>query len=223
MGVVVSAQLAGYLTAAVLGLAAGAVYDLLRVVRLRRRRNRRLTHALDGLFVAALALVSLWFALRVGQGELRLFMLSAMALGALVYALAGTLQELLRRHIVRHALAGLRVERKFVAVRRVFRDRFRHGKVLHRYTGGVSIRNNELPGAPAERARDAPVRPHAVRRGKVRRHVVVGLARFERQRVLAHDVPELREHFLCGVEKGGHFLFDVLVMLDLAARAVFVE
>ena len=88
MGVVVSAQLAGYLTAAVLGLAAGAVYDLLRVVRLRRRRNRRLTHALDGLFVAALALVSLWFALRVGQGELRLFMLSAMALGALVYALA---------------------------------------------------------------------------------------------------------------------------------------
>ena len=89
MGVVVSAQLAGYLTAAVLGLAAGALYDLLRVVRLRRRRNRRLTHALDGLFVAALALVSLWFALRVGQGELRLFMLSAMALGALVYALAG--------------------------------------------------------------------------------------------------------------------------------------
>ena len=88
MGVVVSAQLAGYLTAAVLGLAAGALYDLLRVVRLRRRRNRRLTHALDGLFVAALALVSLWFALRVGQGELRLFMLSAMALGALVYALA---------------------------------------------------------------------------------------------------------------------------------------
>ena len=88
MGVVVSAQLAGYLTAAVLGLAAGAVYDLLRVVRLRRRRSRRLTHALDCLFVAALALTALWFALRVGQGELRLFMLSAMALGALVYALA---------------------------------------------------------------------------------------------------------------------------------------
>ena len=41
MGVVVSAQLAGYLTAAVLGLAAGAVYDLLRLIRLRRRRNRR--------------------------------------------------------------------------------------------------------------------------------------------------------------------------------------
>ena len=59
MGVVVSAQLAGYLTAAVLGLAAGAVYDLLRVVRLRRRRSRRLTHALDCLFVAALALTAL--------------------------------------------------------------------------------------------------------------------------------------------------------------------
>lgn len=88
MGVVVSAQLAGYLTAAVLGLAAGAVYDLLRLIRLRRRRNRRLTHALDGLFVAAVMLTAAWFALRVGQGELRLVMLSAMALGALVYALA---------------------------------------------------------------------------------------------------------------------------------------
>lgn len=88
MGVVVSAQLAGYLTAAVLGLAAGAVYDLLRLIRLRRLRNRRLTHALDGLFVAAVTLTAAWFALRVGQGELRLVMLSAMALGALVYALA---------------------------------------------------------------------------------------------------------------------------------------
>ena len=58
MGVVVSAQLAGYLTAAVLGLAAGAVYDLLRLIRLRRRRNRRLTHALDGLFVAAVTLTA---------------------------------------------------------------------------------------------------------------------------------------------------------------------
>lgn len=63
------------------------MYDLLRLIRLRRRRNRRLTHALDGLFVAAVTLTAAWFALRVGQGELRLVMLSAMALGALVYAL----------------------------------------------------------------------------------------------------------------------------------------
>ena len=68
MGNVVSAQLEGYLTAAALGAAAAAVYDLLRTVRLRRRRNRRLTHGLDAMFLLAVAPALLWYALRVGQG-----------------------------------------------------------------------------------------------------------------------------------------------------------
>ena len=81
----VSAQLEGYVTAAALGAAAGAVYDLLRTVRLRRRRSAPLTHVLDAVFLLAAAPALLWYALRVGEGELRLVMLSAMGLGALVY------------------------------------------------------------------------------------------------------------------------------------------
>ena len=83
VGTVVSEQLRAYLTAA-----AGAVYDLLRLVRLRRRRDRRLTHGLDAAFLLLVAPALLWYALRVGQGELRLIMLTAMGLGAAVYLLA---------------------------------------------------------------------------------------------------------------------------------------
>lgn len=88
MGTVVSEQLRAYLTAAALGAAAGAIYDLLRLVRLRRRRDRRLTHGLDAAFLLLVAPAMLWYALRVGQGELRLIMLTAMGLGAAVYLLA---------------------------------------------------------------------------------------------------------------------------------------
>ena len=88
VGTVVSEQLRAYLTAAALGAAAGAVYDLLRLVRLRRRRDRRLTHGLDAAFLLLVAPALLWYALRVGQGELRLIMLTAMGLGAAVYLLA---------------------------------------------------------------------------------------------------------------------------------------
>ena len=63
-------------------------------MRLRRRKNRRLTHALDGMYLLAVAPALLWYALRVGEGELRLVMLSAMGLGALLYVLA--LSPLLR-------------------------------------------------------------------------------------------------------------------------------
>ena len=87
-------QLTAYLTAAALGAASAMVYDLLRTVRLRRRRDRRLTGLLDVLYTAVLGLLLLWFALRIGQGELRLYMLTGVALGALLYSL--TLPPLLR-------------------------------------------------------------------------------------------------------------------------------
>ena len=48
----VSQQLSAYLTAAALGAASAMCYDLLRTVRLRRRRNRRLTGALDAVYIA---------------------------------------------------------------------------------------------------------------------------------------------------------------------------
>ena len=50
-------QLTAYLTAAALGAASAMVYDLLRTVRLRRRRDRRLTGLLDGLYTAVLGLL----------------------------------------------------------------------------------------------------------------------------------------------------------------------
>ena len=76
----VSQQLSAYLTAAALGAASAMFYDLLRTVRLRRRRNRRLTGALDAVYIAVQGFLLLWFALRIGQGELRLYMLTGMAL-----------------------------------------------------------------------------------------------------------------------------------------------
>ena len=71
VGTVVSEQLRAYLTAAALGAAAGAVYDLLRLVRLRRRRNRRLTHGLDAAFLLLVILALVVFLgvelIRVGK------------------------------------------------------------------------------------------------------------------------------------------------------------
>lgn len=66
-----------------LGAAAALVYDLLRALRLLDRRDRLLTHLLDALFAASAGAGALWLALVVGGGELRLYMLSAMVLGAL--------------------------------------------------------------------------------------------------------------------------------------------
>ena len=81
MGNYISQQLISFLRAALLGLTAGAVYDLLRSVRLRSVRSRGLTHLLDVVYVLSLLLVVFLFALRQGQGELRLYMLLAMTLG----------------------------------------------------------------------------------------------------------------------------------------------
>ena len=70
----VTAQLAALCKAVLLGWLSGCVYDLLRSVRLLRRRSRALTHTLDALYGAALLLALLGFALHVGGGQLRLYM-----------------------------------------------------------------------------------------------------------------------------------------------------
>ena len=70
----VAAQLQQLGAAAALGGAAGLVYDVLRSARLLDRRDRRLTHLLDGVFAALLGAGLLWLALVVGEGELRLYM-----------------------------------------------------------------------------------------------------------------------------------------------------
>ena len=81
----VTAQLAALCKAVLLGWLSGCVYDLLRSVRLLRRRSRALTHTLDALYGAALLLVLLGFALHVGGGQLRLYMLLGAAAGCVLY------------------------------------------------------------------------------------------------------------------------------------------
>lgn len=94
MGNYVTAQLVTFAHAALLGAVCAVVYDLLRSVRLLRRRSVLLTHALDGVYAALVLLAVFLFALRRGEGELRLYMLLAMALGAIFYFAA--LSTLLR-------------------------------------------------------------------------------------------------------------------------------
>lgn len=81
----VSAQLQQLGAAAALGAAGGLVYDVLRAARLLDRRDRRLTHLMDALFAALLGGGMLWLALVVGGGELRLYMVTGMLLGAVVW------------------------------------------------------------------------------------------------------------------------------------------
>ena len=81
----VSAQLHQLGAAAARGAAGGLVYDVLRAARLLDRRDRLLTHLLDALFAALLGAGVLWLALVVGEGELRLYMITGMALGAVIW------------------------------------------------------------------------------------------------------------------------------------------
>ena len=80
-----SAQFICLLRAVLSGLAAGFLYDLLRSLRLRRRRSLLLTHLLDGLYVLFLGAVGLYLTLRVGGGELRLYLIFGAAGGALLW------------------------------------------------------------------------------------------------------------------------------------------
>ena len=78
-------QLLSLLRAVLAGLAAGLAYDLLRALRLRRRRALLLTHLLDGLYVFFLSAVGLYLTLQVGEGELRLYLFFGAAGGALLW------------------------------------------------------------------------------------------------------------------------------------------
>lgn len=81
----VSAQLRELLTSVALGSGAAFVYDVLRTARLLDRRDHLLTHLLDGLFVTALGAGALFLSFSLGNGELRLFMLTGAALGAILW------------------------------------------------------------------------------------------------------------------------------------------
>ena len=95
----VSVQLQQLGAAVALGAAAGLVYDVLRAARLMDRHDRRLTHLLDALFVTLLGLGALWLALVVGDGELRLYMITGVLLGAAAWFLLLS-ALLLRRPVI---------------------------------------------------------------------------------------------------------------------------
>ena len=84
MGTVISEQLRALAASVLLGMALALLYDLLRAVRLRRRRSQKLTGAMDALYCVALTLSALVFALRIGGGELRLggFLFGALTVAA---------------------------------------------------------------------------------------------------------------------------------------------
>ena len=81
----VSSQLRELLSSVALGAGAAFVYDILRTARLLDRRDRLLTHLLDGLFVIALGTGALFLSFSLGQGQLRLYMLTGAALGSLLW------------------------------------------------------------------------------------------------------------------------------------------
>ena len=80
-----SEQARCFLASLLLGFSLSLLYDLLRAVRLRRATKRRFTSALDLLYCAAFALLTFLFALRIGGGELRLYMLCSALFGAVSY------------------------------------------------------------------------------------------------------------------------------------------
>ena len=92
----VSAQLISFLRAALLGLSAAVIYDVLRAARLRGGKGKLLTHLLDTVYVLSALLVVILFTLRQGEGELRLYMVLAMMLGFSIYflVLSGIFQPL---------------------------------------------------------------------------------------------------------------------------------
>ena len=81
----VPVQLRELLAAMALGAGAACLYDVLRTARLLDRSDKLLTHLLDAVFVTALSLGTLFLSLRLGQGQLRLFMLLGAMAGAGVW------------------------------------------------------------------------------------------------------------------------------------------
>ena len=81
----VSSQLRELLLSIGLGAGAACIYDVLRTARLLDRRDHLLTHLLDGLFAIVLGAGALFLSFSLGAGELRLFMLSGAALGAVAW------------------------------------------------------------------------------------------------------------------------------------------
>lgn len=85
MEVDIAQQLRTLLLSISLGLGGALVYDLLRAVRLRKKKAKALTHLLDGVFVGAVACVLLYLCAIKGGGTLRLYMVLGILFGAVLW------------------------------------------------------------------------------------------------------------------------------------------
>ncbi len=81
----IAAQALSLAISLVVGIVAALLYDLLRAIRIRRKTFSLLTHTLDVLYVLAVFFLALWLALVVGEGKLRLYMITGAGAGALLW------------------------------------------------------------------------------------------------------------------------------------------
>lgn len=86
MEISISGQAAAFGGAMALGMAAGLLYDLFRILRFRAAR-RVLSAGLDLLFWVAVTAALFSYALTAGNGQLRIFMILGLFLGAFLYFL----------------------------------------------------------------------------------------------------------------------------------------
>ena len=81
----VASQALSLAVSVAIGIAAAFLYDLLRAIRIRWKRAAPLTHVLDVVYVLAVSFLALWLTLVVGEGKLRLYMITGAVAGALIW------------------------------------------------------------------------------------------------------------------------------------------
>ena len=81
----IGAQALSLVISFAVGVAAAVLYDLLRAIRIRWKHLAPLTHILDVLYALAVLFLLLWLALVVGQGKLRLYMITGAGAGAALW------------------------------------------------------------------------------------------------------------------------------------------
>ena len=82
----ISAQALEFFYSALFGLACGAGYDVLRLLRKRNRHRAVLCLFLDACYGLMACLLFLWFVLTVANGQMRWYLLLGVTLGAGFYA-----------------------------------------------------------------------------------------------------------------------------------------
>lgn len=81
----IAAQALSLAVSIAIGIAAAFLYDLLRAIRIQWKRATPLTHVLDVVYVLAVLFLALWLTLVVGEGKLRLYMITGAGAGAFLW------------------------------------------------------------------------------------------------------------------------------------------